>query len=73
MNIAAGASMDLWDGVPVYIDALTGAGTVTKQQGNAAGSLTVGVAGGSGTFTGIIQNPQTSIYPGNSIGGSTFP
>jgi fibronectin-binding autotransporter adhesin len=71
MNIAAGANLDLWDGHDVFVDALTGSGVVTKQQGNANVNLTVGVANGSGTFSGYIENPQTSIYPNNGIAGST--
>jgi autotransporter-associated beta strand protein len=70
MYIAAGASLDLWDGHTVYIDALNGPGSVTKEQGNGNVTLTVGVAGGSGTFSGTIQNPQTSIYPTNGNAGS---
>jgi autotransporter-associated beta strand protein len=62
MYIAAGATLDLWDGKPIFIDALKGAGTITKGQGNGGTvTLNVGVAGGSGTFSGVIQNPQTYI------------
>ena len=62
MYIASGATLDVWDGNPVYIDALNGAGTITKQQGNGGNvTLNVGVAGGSGTFSGVIQNPNTNI------------
>ncbi len=61
MNIAAGATFDVWDGNPVYIDALTGAGTVTKQQGSGNVVLNVGVANGSGTFSGVIQNALGAI------------
>ena len=62
MYIAAGATFDVWDGNPVFIDALNGPGTITKQQGSGGTvTLNVGVAGGSGTFSGVIQNPTTYI------------
>ncbi len=60
LNIAAGA---VFDGVSsnVQIDALTGTGTY--QAGNyGPRTLTIGVNGGSGTFSGTIQ--------GNGQGGS---
>jgi autotransporter-associated beta strand protein len=57
MNIASAATVDLWDGQPVRIDALTGSGTVDKVHGgNSPTSLTIGVANGSGIFSGIIKN-----------------
>ncbi|MGA2259192.1 MAG: autotransporter-associated beta strand repeat-containing protein, partial [Thermoguttaceae bacterium] len=71
MNIAANGTFDVWDGNPVYIDALTGAGSLTKGQGSGSVTLNVGVAGGSGTFSGVIQNPQTG-YEGNDITGSSI-
>lgn len=55
MNIASGAVFDVWDGGAIRVDALTGAGSV--QNGSNNGSLrsfTVGVDGGSGTFSGVI-------------------
>jgi fibronectin-binding autotransporter adhesin len=61
LNIAAGATFDVWDGQTVYVDALTGAGTVTKQQGGGQVVLNVGVAGGSGEFSGVIQ--EASGHP----------
>jgi autotransporter-associated beta strand protein len=57
MNIASGASFDIWDGQDVFIDALTGSGTVDKlHTGNSPGLLTIGVDHGSGTFSGTITN-----------------
>jgi autotransporter-associated beta strand protein len=57
MNIASAATLDLWDGQPVRIDALTGSGTVDKVHGgNSPTSLTIGVANGSGIFSGTIKN-----------------
>ncbi len=62
LNIAAGAKFDMWDGQAVYVDALTGSGTIDKNQGNGAtGTLTLGVNNGSGIFTGIIKNTQTFV------------
>ncbi len=60
LNIANGARFDMADGQSVYVDALTGSGTVDK---NTAGSivLNIGVNGGGGTFNGIIQNTLGAI------------
>ena len=58
MNIAAGATLDLWDNnnaVGVVVDALTGAGSVVRTK-NVTGNITVGVDNGSGTFAGSISN-----------------
>jgi autotransporter-associated beta strand protein len=57
MSIASGATFDIWDGQPVTIDALTGSGTVVKGHPDPnTFMLTVGVADGSGTFSGTIEN-----------------
>ena len=57
MNIASGATLDVWDGQDVIIDALTGSGTVDKVHGgNSPRLLKVGIADGSGTFSGTIMN-----------------
>jgi autotransporter-associated beta strand protein len=62
MNIASGATLDVWDGQNVIIDALTGSGTVDKVHGgNSPRLLTVGIADGSGTFSGTIQNTGGQI------------
>lgn len=67
MTIAAGAIFDLWDygstapKHPVYVDALNGAGTVTRSAAVAGTStLAVGVNHGSGSFGGVIQNGTAS-------------
>ena len=66
MYIGSGATLDLWDGKPIYVDALNGPGTVNKtQQNGGVIQLTVGVANGSGTFSGIIENTNTN---GGSVG-----
>ncbi len=57
MNIASGATLEVWDGQDVIIDALTGSGTVDKTHpGNSPRLLKVGVDNGTGTFSGTIQN-----------------
>jgi fibronectin-binding autotransporter adhesin len=62
MNIASGATFDIWDGQAVNIDSLTGSGTVDKVHGgNSPSSLTIGVANGSGTFSGTIKNTGGQI------------
>jgi len=45
----------------VTVDALTGIGTITKTWGTETKTLTVGTANGSGTFSGVIQNPSGKI------------
>jgi len=62
MNIASGATFDLWDGQNVTINALTGSGTIDKKHpGNSPTFLTVGVDHGSGTFGGTITNTQSLL------------
>lgn len=62
MNIASGATLDIWDGLEVTIDALTGSGTVDKlHSGDSPRSLKVGIADGSGTFSGTIMNTGGQI------------
>jgi len=55
--------LDLYKGPSVFVDALTGAGKVTDTNGTGSSTLTVGVAGGSGTFTGTIAagNQASSV------------
>ena len=51
----------MWDGQEVFVDALTGAGTVNKQQSSGGTKLLdIGVNNGSGTFSGAIQNANTN-------------
>lgn len=56
LEIAEGAAFDTWNGAPIRVDALTGAGAVVN--GLTAGDawLTVGVAGGTGTFSGTLAS-----------------
>ena len=53
LNVAAGATFDVWDGNDVFIDALTGSGNIAIGIG-ATTVLNVGVNNGSGTFSGTI-------------------
>jgi autotransporter-associated beta strand protein len=49
-DLNVNGTFDLWDGNDVFVDSLTGAGTVT----GGSNTLTVGVDNGSGTFSGAI-------------------
>ncbi len=61
MNIGTSGTFDLWDGNPVFVDALTGSGTVNKNQDSGGTEvLNIGSNNGSGTFSGIIQNTRTN-------------
>ncbi len=73
LNIASGATFDIWDGLEVRVDALNGSGTVTKGHPDPnTFSLTVGVAGGSGTFSGAIQNTSgAGIVAITKVGSGT--
>jgi filamentous hemagglutinin family protein len=72
LNIDTGASMNILDGNAVRIDALTGAGAITKTLGGTV-NLTLGVNGGSGTFSGTISNASGSIsVTKNGAGTQTF-
>ena len=57
LNVASGAVFELWDGNrPVTVDALTGGGVIGNALGNNDVTLSVGVANGSGTFSGNIAD-----------------
>ena len=58
INIAAGATFSGGE-LSVSLDALTGAGTYTDGYG--AVTTTLGVANGSGTFSGTVQNQQGTL------------
>ncbi len=71
LSIDATATFDMWNGNPVYVDALTGAGNIliSLNSGvNWAGSrsLTVGVNNGSGTFSGLISG--NAAVDGGALG-----
>ncbi len=61
LNIASGATFDIWNGNTVYVDALTGAGNVGIGFNGGTISLQVGVNNGSGTFTGVILAGSSPI------------
>ena len=85
MLIGANGELDVWDGPAVYIDALNGSGIVDKNQNNGSDLLIIGVNNGSGTFSGIIRNTNTTgvlaitktgsgleiLSGANSYGGAT--
>lgn len=54
LNIASGAHFDTVEGL-VRVDALTGAGSLSGGYGGTV-PITLGVAGGSGTFSGVIRD-----------------
>ena len=62
LNIAAGATFNGSEGT-VIVDALTGAGTLEGGYGGTH-TTTVGIANGSGTFSGVIQDLSTG---GNAL------
>ena len=70
MYIGPNGQLDIWDGNEIFIDALNGPGLVSKFQGQGNVTLEVGVAGGSGTFSGSIQSPQSGTPFGNNTAGS---
>ncbi len=55
LNIASGAQMNLWDGNSVYVNKLTGSGSVYGQSASLRGAMVVGTAGGSSQFDGVIS------------------
>lgn len=54
MNIGANGTLCLWDGSSVYVDRLTGSGTIMSNHNNLRGPLIVGTNNGSSTFDGTI-------------------
>ena len=58
--MASGATFNLWDCPVVYVDALTGSGTVIGGALSNSPTLVVGVAGGSGAFSGVFANGSAS-------------
>ena len=66
LTIAAGASFDGGSGAAITVDALNGGGSYV---GN--GALTVGVAGGSGSFAGTIGNENGATTSLTKAGAGT--
>ena len=83
LKIATGAVLQM-DANSVWVDALTGGGTINEGATPQPQTLTVGVAGGSGVFSGVVQNtgsPLTFVKVGsgtqtlsgaNTYGGGTI-
>jgi autotransporter-associated beta strand protein len=73
LNIASGATFDIWDGQSVTVNALTGSGTLDKLHPDPnTFMLNLGVADGSGTFSGTIQNTsEAGSIALNKIGSGT--
>jgi fibronectin-binding autotransporter adhesin len=59
------------DGNAVTVDALTGAGAMTKGWGTDTKTFTVGTAGGSGVFSGSIVYPPTGTIALSKVGAGT--
>ncbi len=68
LNVASGAYFDLWDG-NAAVDYLSGSGTINKAW-SSNNTLTIGVNGGSGTFSGVILNNVTTFSCGGTSGGN---
>lgn len=63
LTVEGGAVFDLWDnplGAGYCFDGLNGAGSVTSDEGNNPNTLYLGLAGGSGTFNGVISDANNS-------------
>jgi len=64
--------LDLYRGPSVFADALTGAGTVTRTYAGTGNTLTVGVADGSGTFSGTITGTSPLNFTKTGSGTQTL-
>lgn len=71
LALGAGTTLDVWNGGPIRVDALTGSGSITNGLNGGATSLTLGVANGSGSFSGIVKAVGLSIIKTGS-GTQTF-
>ena len=67
LNLASGATFNTWNGAAIYVDALTGTGTLTDTEG--AATMYIGVNNGSGEFDGPIAG--TSAISLIKIGSGT--
>ena len=63
-------SFDMWNGNTVTVDALTGSGTVVNSFGGGI-NLTVGIANGSGTFSGTISKSAFDTIALTKTGAGT--
>ncbi len=66
MNIESNATLDLWDGNNVVVDALDGSGTITKTYlFFGPRTLTLGIDDGSGDFSGTITSEIDVVKAGS--------
>ena len=81
MFVASGGTLEMWDsGGGITVDALNGSGVVQHTSFGGTENFTVGVAGGSGTFSGLITDtsghPLTLVKKGGGTqvlsGSNTF-
>jgi filamentous hemagglutinin family protein len=70
LNIATGASLQGVEG-NIIVDALTGNGTLSSGYTGYLYGLTVGVNGGSGTFSGVIQDANAQAAKLTKLGAGT--
>ena len=70
-SMIVNGTLDLADGNPVIVDALTGGGTLTHTSYGTATGLTVGINNGSGTFAGTIQETSGHQVSLTKVGSGT--
>jgi autotransporter-associated beta strand protein len=71
MNIESDASLDIWDGQDVVVDALTGSGTITRNfLFFGSPTLSLGVDNGDGDFSGTITSEIAVVK--NGTGAQTL-
>ncbi len=73
-SLQVDGTLDMWDGNNIFADALTGSGTVTMGDiswDTINKSITVGVNGGGGTFTGTISDSGDDTVSLIKTGGGT--
>jgi uncharacterized delta-60 repeat protein len=61
LHVASGAIFDVWDGNTVRVDAVTGAGQITRGIAGGPSTLIVGVDNGSGDFSGFMGSTTGSV------------
>ncbi len=72
MYVASGGTLEMWDsGGGITVDALNGSGVVQHTSFGGTENFTVGVAGGSGTFSGLIQDAPGHALTLVKKGGGT--
>lgn len=74
LALGTGTTLDVWNGGPIRVDSLTGNGSITNGLNGGTTSLTLGVANGSGTFSGTVKAIGLSlIKTGNGTQTMTGP